>query len=146
MQFAARYLWWALALLLIAAELVLPGYFMLWIGFAAAVMGLLLLLVPQLAEIWQAILFTLLTLVFCVGYWRWVRPRLKQVGRGTVLNRRSAGLIGQHYMLVEPIINGRGKVRVGDSLWLVSGPELAAGRNVRVIAVEGTTLKVQAAD
>jgi membrane protein implicated in regulation of membrane protease activity len=54
-------------------------------------------------------------------------------------------LIGQRYELIEPIVNGRGKARVGDGQWLVSGPDLPLGTTVEVVAVEGTTLQVRAA-
>ena len=54
-------------------------------------------------------------------------------------------MIGQRYVLVEPIVNGRGKARVGDGQWLVSGPDLPLGSTVEVVAVEGTTLQVRAA-
>jgi membrane protein implicated in regulation of membrane protease activity len=142
-QLATHYLWWILALLLIVFELVLPGYFMLWIGFAAALMGVLLLIAPGLSLLAQALAFALLGFASCLLYWYGVRPRLQQVGSGGLLNRRAAQLIGQRYVLVEPIINGRGKAQVGDSLWLVSGEDLPLGRTVEVIAVDGTTLQVR---
>jgi membrane protein implicated in regulation of membrane protease activity len=142
-QLATHYLWWILALLLIAFELVLPGYFMLWIGFAAALMGVLLLIAPGLSLLAQALAFALLAFASCLLYWRWVRPRLQRAGAGGLLNRRAAQLIGQRYVLVEPIINGRGKAQVGDSQWLVSGDDLPLGRTVEVVAVEGATLKVR---
>ena len=59
------------------------------------------------------------------------------------LNRRGEQLIGRRYELIEAIVNGRGKARVGDGQWLVSGPDLPVGSTVEVIAVEGTTLKVK---
>ncbi|MET0330984.1 MAG: NfeD family protein [Dyella sp.] len=142
-QLATHYLWWILALLLIVFELVLPGYFMLWIGFAAALMGVLLLIAPGLSLLAQALAFALLGLASCLLYWYGVRPRLQRVGAGGLLNRRAAQLIGQRYVLVEPIINGRGKAQVGDSLWLVSGEDLPLGRTVEVIAVDGATLHVR---
>ena len=61
-----HYLWWILALLLIAGELLVPGYFMLWIGMAAAAMGVLVWLVPGLGLLAQAVLFALLALLACV--------------------------------------------------------------------------------
>jgi membrane protein implicated in regulation of membrane protease activity len=59
------------------------------------------------------------------------------------LNRRAEQLIGGRYVLIEAIVNGRGKARVGDGQWLVSGPDLPEGSTVEVVAVEGTTLKVR---
>lgn len=143
---SVHYLWWILALLLIAGEVLLPGYFMLWIGLAAAAMGAVLWVVPALGLLTQAVLFALLAFAFCVGYARWLRPRLeRRAPGGERLNRRAEQLIGQRYELIEPIVNGRGKARVGDGQWLVSGPDLPLGSTVEVVAVEGTTLQVRAA-
>ena len=52
--------WGGLALLLIAAETLAPGVFMLWLGLAAAAVFTLLLVVPGIPPIWQAIAFVLL--------------------------------------------------------------------------------------
>jgi membrane protein implicated in regulation of membrane protease activity len=145
-ELSTHYLWWILALLLIAGELLLPGYFLLWIGLAAAAMGVVLWVDPALGMLVQAILFGLLAFASCVGYARWLRPRLeRRAPGGERLNRRAEQLIGQRYELIEPIVNGRGKARVGDGQWLVSGPDLPLGTTVEVVAVEGTTLQVRAA-
>lgn len=143
-QLAAHYLWWILALLLIAGELLVPGYFLLWIGLAAA-MGLLLWVVPSMSLLVQAVTFGVLAFASCVAYARWLRPKLEQRTPGSErLNRRAEQMIGQRYELVEAIVNGRGKARVGDGQWLVTGPDLPIGSTVEVIAVDGSTLKVRA--
>jgi hypothetical protein len=145
-QLSTHYLWWILALLLIAGELLLPGYFLLWIGVAAALMGVLLWVAPGLSLLTQAILFGLLAFAACFAYARWLRPKLERRAPGSArLNRRAEQMIGQRYELIEAIVNGRGKARVGDGQWLVSGPDLPLGSTVEVIAVDGTTLKVRAA-
>ncbi|OOG66437.1 hypothetical protein B0E46_01130 [Rhodanobacter sp. B04] len=145
-ELSAHYLWWILALLLIAGELLVPGYFMLWIGLAAAAMGALLWLMPTLGLLAQAVLFAVLAFASCMAYARLLRPRLERSEPGSErLNRRAEQMIGQRYELVEPIVNGRGKAGVGDGQWLVSGPDLPLGSTVEVVAVEGTTLKVRPA-
>jgi membrane protein implicated in regulation of membrane protease activity len=53
-------------------------------------------------------------------------------------------MVGRRVVVVEPIVNGRGKVKVGDGAWLAEGPDVAAGTEVEVVAVDGTTLKVRA--
>ena len=142
---SVHYLWWILALLLIAGEVLLPGYFLLWIGIAAAAMGVLVWLLPPLGLLLQAVLFALLAFAACVLYARLLRPRLERREPGSErLNRRGEQMIGQRYELVEPIVNGRGKARVGDGQWLVSGPDLPLGTTVEVLAVDGTTLQVRA--
>jgi len=145
-QIAMHYLWWLLALLLIVGELMMPGYFLLWIGIAAAAMGVLLWLFPGLGLLVQAVLFAVLALAACMAYARWLRPRIERAAPdGERLNRRGDRMVGQRYELVEPIVNGRGKVRVGDGQWLVNGPDLPLGSMVEVVSVDGTTLQVRAA-
>lgn len=144
---ALHYVWWIIALVLIAIEVVAPGYFMLWIGIAAAAMGVVLWIVPGMSLLAQAIAFTLLAFASCAVYAVWLRPRLR--GRepsAERLNRRAEQMIGQRYVLAEAIVNGRGKARVGDGQWLVSGPDMPAGSTVEVTGVDGTTLRVRAAD
>jgi membrane protein implicated in regulation of membrane protease activity len=146
MPFPVHYLWWILALLLIGGEVLLPGYFLLWIGLAAAAVGVVLLVVPPLGLLIQAVLFALVAFAACVLYVRVLRPKLDKSEPGSeTLNRRGERMIGQRYELIEPIINGRGKARVGDGQWLVNGPDLPLGSLVEVIAVDGTTLQVRAA-
>ena len=138
-----NYGWWLLALVLIAAEMILPGYFLLWIGIAAGVMGVIVLLAPALSAIAQATLFGLLALAACGIYWKFIRPLAEQRDDQPLLNRRGSKLVGQRFVLVEAIVNGRGKVKVGDGAWLAEGPDLPVGSEVEVVAVDGTTLKVR---
>jgi hypothetical protein len=138
-----HYGWWLLALLLIGAELLVPGFFMLWIGIAAAAMGLLLAFLPPLSILSEAALFALLALISCFAYWRFVRRAIGAPSGQPLLNRRAERHIGRRYTLDTAIVNGQGKARVGDSHWLVEGPDLPAGTTVEVVAVDGTTLKVQ---
>ena len=62
------------------------------------------------------------------------------------LNRRSAQLIGQVFSLEQAIVDGRGRIKNGDALWTVLGPDLPQGARVRVVAVDSMTLKVQPAE
>jgi membrane protein implicated in regulation of membrane protease activity len=140
-----HYGWWLLALVLIGAELMLPGFFMLWIGIAAAAMGLILMFLPELSFLMQAVLFVVLALVSCYVYWHFVRSASREPSDQPNLNRRAEQHIGRRYALDTAIVNGRGKVKVGDSPWLAEGPDLPAGTEVEVVGVDGTTLKVQKA-
>ncbi|MDQ0011259.1 membrane protein implicated in regulation of membrane protease activity [Luteibacter jiangsuensis] len=146
-QIAVHYLWWIVALLLIGGEVILPGYFMLWIGIAAAAMGVVLLVLPGMGALAQAVVFVVFAFVSCFVYWKVVRPRLERIPAGNErLNRRGEQLIGQRYTLCEPIVQGRGKARVGDGMWLVTGPDLPLGATVEVTGIDGTTLRVKAVD
>ena len=138
-----NYGWWLLALLLIAMEMIAPGYFMLWIGIAAGVMGLVTLVAPNLSVIVQAVLFGALSIAACLAYWKFIRPFAEQRNDQPLLNRRGQRMVGRRVVVIEPIVNGRGKVKVGDGQWLAEGPDLPAGSEVEVVAVDGTTLRVK---
>jgi membrane protein implicated in regulation of membrane protease activity len=140
-----HYGWWLLALVLIGAELMIPGFFMLWIGVAAAAMGLILMFLPELSFLIQAVLFVALALISCYIYWRFVRAAVNERSDQPNLNRRAEQYIGRRYVLDTAIVNGRGKVKVGDSPWLAEGPDLPAGSEVEVVGVDGSALKVQKA-
>jgi inner membrane protein len=59
------------------------------------------------------------------------------------LNRRGAQCVGQRGALALPIVNGRGRIQLGDGSWPVTGPDLPAGATVEVIGADGTLLRVQ---
>ena len=142
-----HYWWWVLALLLAAGEVLAPGFFLLWIGIAAAVMGIVTWVLPGLGALPQAIVFVLLTFASCLLYWKFIRTRLARHDdpAAATLSRRGKQMIGRRYVLAEAIVNGRGKARVGDGQWLVAGPDLPAGAEVEVVDVDGALLKVRAA-
>jgi len=61
------------------------------------------------------------------------------------LNRRGAQYIGRTFTLDEPIANGIGKIRVDDSTWKIEGTDCPAGSKVKVVGIDNTVLKVEAA-
>jgi membrane protein implicated in regulation of membrane protease activity len=136
--------WAAVALLLFAAEAMAPGAFMLWLGFAAVVVFLGVLLVPGIPLLLQVGAFVLLSFVSIQVYRRWFRGREPQSDR-PALNRRTAALVGQVVPLLEPIVNGSGRVQIADAYWTVSGPDLPAGTPVRVIGADAMNLQVEPA-
>lgn len=73
----------------------------------------------------------------------WAHPSISHSDE-PVLNQRAAQAIGRIYVVEEAIVAGRGKVRIGDTLWPVEGCETPAGTPVKVTAVNGTVLRVEA--
>ncbi|WP_411832859.1 NfeD family protein [Pseudoxanthomonas mexicana] len=136
--------WAAVMLLLFAAEALAPGAFMLWMGFAAAAVFVGVLLVPGIPLLAQVVAFVVLSFVSIQIYRKWFRRHARQSDR-PLLNRRAEQLIGWVAPLDQAIVGGRGRVKIGDAFWVVQGPDLPAGTQVRVIAVDGMTLKVQEA-
>lgn len=136
--------WAAVALLLFAAEALAPGAFMLWMGFAAVVVFVGVLVVPGTSLLAQVAAFVLLSFVSIQIYRRWFRKGEPQSDRPH-LNQRANSLVGHVAPLDQAIVNGRGRVQIADAFWEVVGPDLAAGTPVRIVAVDGMTLKVQEA-
>ena len=136
--------WLAFGTVLLILEVFGAGGYLLWIGLAAAAVGLLTYLLPDLPWAWQFFAFALLSLLTAVFWWRRQRSAAKP-SDVPGLNRRGSEFIGRTFVLHEAIVGGRGKIKAGDTLWLVSGPELPAGAEVRVIGQDGVLLKVEAA-
>lgn len=137
--------WACISLILIAAETVAPGVFMLWLGIAAAVVFAVVLMIPGIPLIWQAAGFIVLSFVSIAVYRRYYQKR-EELTDQPFLNRRAEQLIGRVFALETAIANGSGRIKMGDALWTVAGPDLPAGAMVRVIGTDGMSLKVQPAD
>lgn len=138
--------WWVLGTVLIILEVFAPGAFMLWMGIAAAVVGMILLVVPAMALEFQLLVFAVLS-VGSIVVWRGYRRRHPPAASDQpMLNRRGTQYIGRVFTLDEPIVNGFGKLRVDDTTWKVAGPDLSGGARVRVTAVDNTVLNVVAVE
>ena len=135
--------WGALTLLLFAAEALAPGAFMLWMGFAAAAVFVAVLVLPGVPLLLQIGAFVVLSFVSIQIYRTWFRGR-DRVSDRPLLNRRAEQLIGRVVTLDQPIQAGRGRAKVDDAFWVVGGPDLPAGSEVRIVGVDGMTLLVQA--
>jgi hypothetical protein len=136
--------WWIVGILLLCVELVAPGTFILWFGVAAITVGILSLLIDWG---WQLQLVTFgAVAVFSVGVSRLFLRKKPSEGEAPFLNRRAYALIGREFTLNEPIVNGRGRLSVDDTVWRIEGPDLPAGSRVHVTAAEGSRLVVKGRD
>ncbi len=136
--------WLGLGLILIAAEVVAPGAFLLWMGLAAVVVALLVFVLPGLSLLAQVVLFVVLSVAAVLAYRKWFRKR-EQPSDRPLLNQRGLQMVGRTAELDQAIADGRGRIKLDDAFWVVEGPDLPAGTRVRVVAVDGMTLKVQEA-
>jgi len=133
--------WFIAGGLLLVLEVLSPGVFMLWLGLAAMLVGAISIFVDWS---WQAqfIAFAVFS-VAAIPLWR----RLSmQVGTPTdqpFLNRRAEALVGRVFTLEKPIVDGSGTLPVDDTVWRITGTDVAAGSRVRVVRVEGTALHVE---
>ena len=138
----AGWLWLIGGVLLLIAEVVAPGFFLIFVGVAAAATGLFTLLfdlgaAPQLA------LFALYSVIAVLVGRRFYANRMKD-SADTLLNDRGGQLVGKLVTVVEPVDDHGGRVRVGDSEWSARGGPAAPGERVRITGVDGNCLKVEA--
>ncbi|WEX77004.1 NfeD family protein [Sinorhizobium numidicum] len=138
--------WWVLGLVLLAAEVVMPGVFLVWIALAALATGALSLILWD-AAFWawqvQLVVFALFSVVAVLIGRRFISS--SKASDEPLLNRRGESLVGRTAVLEQPIAEGRGRVRLDDTTWSVEGPDLPVGTRVRIVASSGRHLTVEPA-
>ena len=139
--------WLAFGVLVMLVEVLVPGVIFLWLGIAAVVAGLVLAAIPSMSWEIQVVLFAVLSVVSIFLGRRIVSARQAPTDHPT-LNQRGRNLLGTHYTLDTATSGGRGRVRIGDTVWRFTvrpaGTELAQGTRITVVDVDGTTLVVEA--
>ena len=135
--------WLIVGLVLMALELLVPGVFLLWLGLAALLVGVISLFADWIWQV-QVIAFAAFSLA-AVPLWRRVASQSAPNADSEFLNRRSDALVGRVFTLEKPIMDGGGTVRVDDTVWRVRGPDCPAGSRVKVVHADGASLTVEAA-
>jgi hypothetical protein len=134
-------IWILVGLLLLGADTILPGVFLLWVGLAAVGTGLMLMFAAPPFWLTVSVFILLLGAGIAVA----LRLRRSEHPRPRV-NTPDAGLVGRFGILTEPGAAGP-RVKVGDSDWAARLPrdvaDSPAGTRVRVEGVDGTTLVVR---
>jgi membrane protein implicated in regulation of membrane protease activity len=140
--------WWTWVvggIALILAELAIPSFFIVWFGLGAILVGLLMLALPPLSLTAQLAVWTVASLAMVVLWFRVFKRSFYRTRIGTA----DGGVIGEIGVLVSAVAPfERGKVRfqrplLGSEEWVcLADAAIAAGERVRVVAVEGSYLKV----
>lgn len=134
--------WWALGGLLVIIEAFVPGFAFLWLGAAAGLVGVLVLLWPSLEPSVQILAFAVVSVASVVG-WRRIQKAHPTVTDHPHLNRRGERYVGCRVTLVAPIVNGHGRVKIGDATWAARGADLPAGHLVEITGIDGVVLSVR---
>jgi inner membrane protein len=135
--------WFSIGVGLAVLEMLLPGFFLIWLAGAAIVVGLIAWVVP-IPFVGQVALFA----VLAIGAVFWARRYLKDnpiESDDPLLNQRGSRYIGEVVTLVAAIEDGRGRAKIGDGEWPVRGPDAAVGTRVRVVSADGGSLVVELA-
>ena len=134
--------WWVLGAGLLILEVLAPGIFFVWLALAAFVMGLTVFVLPLAVPV-QLLLFAALSVASVLIGRRYVSRLALGGTEGEDLNRGGERFVGRQVVVTTAIHNGVGRVRVGDSDWRATGPDMPAGSTVTVVGADGTTLIVQ---
>jgi membrane protein implicated in regulation of membrane protease activity len=136
--------WWIGGILLVILEVFAPGAVFLWMGVSAGVVGVVLLLAPSLGWEYQLLIFAILAVSAIVVFRVYLKKHPIETDRPQ-LNRRGTQYVGRVFTLAEPIADGRGRLRVDDTMWKIEGADVPAGTQIRVTGVDGVVLKVEPA-
>lgn len=134
--------WAAFGAVLAVIEIAVPAMVCIWLAAAALGVAAIAWRYPGLSWEHQALIFAALAIgSVALGRTAFARTRSNESQRH--LNRRAESHIGRMLTLDAPIVDGRGRVKVDDTVWPVAGPDLPAGSHVRVIAADNTLLRVE---
>jgi len=138
--------WFGLSVVLFIIEVtVATGGFLLWLGISAALVGVLVWFFPHILWYQQLLFFSAGAIASSIGWWLYLRKHPLKTTQPS-LNRRGEQYIGRIVDLQEAIVNHRGKVRMGDVIWRVSGDDMPAGTKVEIVGIDGVILQVVPAD
>ncbi len=137
--------WFAIGVLLMLAELFVPGTYLIWFGFSAFAMGIIVSIF-SLSAIEILVLFALISAVFAgFGWYAYAKVlnKTKVPEKYKYLNDMAGAHIGKIYNLSEDVVDGRAKAKVGDSFWLVEIDEpLKKGAKVKITDVKDGVILV----
>ncbi len=141
LELEPHWMWLMAAILLGIAELIVPGVFLIWLAAAAAATGLITL-ASGIALPFQFAVFALLAIASVYFGRRWYVNN-PMPSADPLLNDRAARLAGRTVVVTAAIVNGEGRVRVGDGVWSCRGPDCAEGSRVRIVGADGSCLEVE---
>ena len=133
--------WLAFGGILVVLEILAPGFVLFWLGLAALLVGLCLLVWPDITFAFQLLVYAAFSVLSVVIWFYWLK-RDPTVSDKPTLNRRGEQLIGRRAPVIDAIVNGRGRIKLGDSTWAVRGPDLPVGHMVEITGADGTVLEV----
>jgi membrane protein implicated in regulation of membrane protease activity len=138
---STHWFWLSLGLILGVAEMVAPGFFLMWLGLAALIVGILDYFLP-ITLAYQVAMFAILSVLTVFAGKKFLQKHPIETD-DIMLNDRGARMTGEIVIVVEPITNGHGRVKVGDSVWNARGMDADMGASVRVIGADGAVLLVE---
>lgn len=134
--------WLIAAAMFFVLELIAPGAFMLWLGLSAMLVGIVSYFVAWPWQ-YQLVAFAVFALL-SIPLWRHFARGMEKPGDQPFLNRRADAFVGREFTLEKPIVAGNGTVKIDDTIWRLSGPDVPGGSRVKVVRADAATLVVEA--
>ncbi|MCR1836356.1 NfeD family protein [Rodentibacter caecimuris] len=135
--------WLVLGFVLLIAEVIIPGVFLLWWGLAALVTALVQFIFPNFALTGLAIFYAVLACILSVIWWRYQYNKDNRDQAQSTLNQRDHAMLGKQGTVREIAANGIGRGAFDDTTWRIQGERLMVNELVKVVRVEGITLIVE---
>lgn len=141
--------WIGIGIVLLTLEVAVGTFDLLWIAMAAFVTALFTLLAPGIAN-WQGqlVCFGVVAVIFVVMGRTVFRGLRRPASTHPTLNDRTEAMIGQRAEAFTSFDQGKGRVKVGDSVWQavqVDDAVIIEGDGVVIAGSDGTTLKIKLA-
>jgi len=134
--------WFIFGAVLMILELIVPGVFLLWIGFAAFAAGALCWMAPSLPFAAVGLVFAVLSVAFAALGRKLIAPSQSEE-KSNGLNNRLEIYVGKTFPVTVAIVDGRGKIAVDDTVWTaVSDTNIGEGKQAKVVGIDGNALKV----
>ena len=134
--------WLVFGIFLVILEIFAPGAVFMWMGAAAGVTGLALLVIPEMSWEIQFVVFSVASVAAILLGRKFFNRKEINIEDPTVSQKQSE-LIGRIFEVDKAIKNGTGRIKVGESTWKAVGPDCAVDTQVKVVAVNGAVLEVK---
>ncbi|GAA5096241.1 NfeD family protein [Wohlfahrtiimonas larvae] len=134
--------WFTVGIILIILEMLLPGMFLMWFGVSALLVGVITLIISMSINS-ELILFAItsvLSVITVILIMRKVSPNTQSTITHNLNQARGSEFIGMTFTLDSKVMNNDGKLNIGDTAWLIKGPDAEAGAHIEITHVENNTL------
>lgn len=137
--------WIIAGLALSLLELIVPGVYLIWFGFAAFVVGIAVYFLPiELTT--QLIVFAIASGIFAVigvAVYRYVFSKAQVPAEYKNLNNTAEQYVGQLVTVAEDTEDNRTKVKIGDTYWLASCKKaFKQGDTAKVVGVKDSLILI----
>ncbi|MGV6807450.1 MAG: NfeD family protein [bacterium] len=138
--------WLAFGSALVVLEIFIPSFTIFWFGLGALIVGLLMVIFPDMGQGAQILIWSVSSLAFTIAWFKYFKPRMLDKTTAGIAREAAIGESGQ--VIKAPVGEQRGVVRfatpiMGDDEWeFIAEGDVALGDRVFIKEISGNTLIV----